>query len=139
MKDVSSERACVWVCVPQEEGEKEEWGAWKKRKEEEEEEVERLIMVEATPPSVALPWRAAWRHNGLNASYKRAGGRRRWLASSNARRRGLTRVVGGSEEEKEEKKKIPDNFLSFFPKHCDGHIGEFLIHFNASSDIYFVF
>lgn len=52
MKDVSSVRACVCVCVPQEEGEEEEWGARKKRKEEEveEKEVERLIMVEATPP-----------------------------------------------------------------------------------------
>lgn len=56
MYERCEQRACV--CVRSTGGgEKEEWGARKKRKEEE--EVERLIMVEATPPSVALPWRAA--------------------------------------------------------------------------------
>lgn len=71
--------------------------------------------------SVALPWRAARRHNGLNAAYKKAGGRRWWLASSNACRRGVTRVVGGREEEE----KIQTVFCLFFHRHYNVTLGSF--------------
>lgn len=60
MKNGSSARTRVYST-----GGRGRQGSKQKRKEE-----ERPIMVEDTPPSVALPWRVAIRHNGPNAAYK---------------------------------------------------------------------